>query len=143
MSVGETLYDPLLDRFIGQLPGLVQWVIGRPCAWGGLAGEGEDLAPLLGTNRLRSSKARAVAQPIHHGLQATFDPTSGPDAHIRLVDAQRIGNCLITPAFTVGQQDDAGPSGDLLRRAVCADQLFKTVRSDARRLMGYRGGAPC
>ena len=124
MSVGETLYDPLLDHFIGQLP--ARPVGDRPpVRLGRLAGEGEDLAPLLGSNRVRTSRTRAVAQPIHHGLKAPFDPAPGPDAHIRLVDAQRVGNCLITQAFTVGQQDDAGPSGDLLRRAVRADQLFK------------------
>ena len=87
-----------------------------------LAGEGQDPAPLLRGDRVRSSRARAIAQTGRHWLQGPLNPALGPDRDVRFEEAHGVGNHLIRLPLAVGQENNPRPPGDDLRGRVGADQ---------------------
>lgn len=126
--------DPIDDAAFDDLVGdLAAGPVGdRPAGdGGGLAGEGDDPADLLGGDPRWSPRPRGVGQAAFDtqvvfgdGLEADPAVTPGPGGRYR--DVQHAGDLGVVQAIG-GGQDDPGAEDGLLRRGVATDERLEAL----------------
>ena len=114
VSVG--MVTPLADGAIG-----VGWL---------LAGQGDDLAHLLGRELRRGAGLRRIRQPFGHtdflqGHVLELQPASSPVTWRLIIDAQLPSDLQVVPPVAC-QQHDPRAQGDLLGRRVGPHQAFQS-----------------
>jgi hypothetical protein len=90
-----------------------------------LAGQGDDLADLLGRERRRCAGARGVAQAGRHtGRCCRIQPSAAPMTG-RLAPYSQPSRGLVDPKAGCGEQNDPGSFRQLLRSRMGSDQRIQ------------------
>src|SRR5262252_6074416 len=137
MALRDSFNNPALAGFIREFAGRPM-ADGTPRRLRGLAGQGDELTPLLGAKRGRGAWARGVLEPHGYGLPKALAPvaTPAPDRGARRTEAVCHGG---GSQALRQQQDNLCAETQMLRRFVGTDHRMERLtlflrERDCRRL---------